>query len=100
SFATTSDAMRESRKTRASSRQATRLGRITRRPDLGSVAATSNTYHPERSRSALLLFCFAPAKQPACAVEGSLFIEFWIDYFQSGDRCKDFLQAETHSPSP
>jgi hypothetical protein len=27
----------------------------------------------DRSRPASLLFCFAPAKQPACEVEGSLF---------------------------
>src|ERR1700736_2249666 len=41
--------------------------------NLGSLPAISNTCHPDRSRPAHLLFCFAPAKQPACEVEGSLF---------------------------
>src|ERR1700686_677323 len=43
------------------------------RRDLGSLSATGNTGHPDRSRPAHLLFCFPPAKQPACEVEGSLF---------------------------
>src|ERR1700722_3624913 len=42
--------------------------------DLGLLfSATSNACHPDWSRLAHLLFCFAPAKQPACEVEGSLF---------------------------
>jgi hypothetical protein len=40
---------------------------------LAFFSATSNTGHPDRSKPAHLLFCFAPAKQPACEVEGSLF---------------------------
>src|ERR1700730_9345138 len=43
------------------------------RDDLGSRSAIGNTCHPDRSRPPRLLFCFAPAKQPACEVEGSLF---------------------------
>ena len=42
-------------------------------PVITTVFTTSDTGHPDRSRPALLLFCFAPAKQPACEVEGSLF---------------------------
>jgi hypothetical protein len=42
-------------------------------PKLGSLPSMGNTGHPDRSRPAHLLFCFAPAKQPACEVEGSLF---------------------------
>jgi hypothetical protein len=40
---------------------------------LSLSSATSNACHRDRSRPAHLLFCFAPAKQPACEVEGSLF---------------------------
>src|ERR1700681_4081921 len=46
------------------------------RDDLGSRSAIGNTCHPDRSRPAHLLFCFAPAKQPACGVERFLFAFF------------------------